>query len=196
MYFAHAMESVDAFIIINLNPLGHPYLDSVMKTLSSTWTLAGLLGIVLGFHVRPKALKSLLLFLFFLLIGTGICDYSTNWVKHEVKRLRPSHTPGVESKLRYVTIKNTAYKGGTYGFFSSHAANTAFCCWFLWLFIKPTRNRYFIILMLFTVLCGYSRLYMGVHYLSDVTAGWIYGTLLAFGSNFIFKRWISAKQHS
>jgi membrane-associated phospholipid phosphatase len=37
---------------------------------------------------------------------------------------------------------------------------------------------------------------MGVHYLSDVTAGWIYGTLLAFGSDFIFKRWISAKQHS
>ena len=65
------------------------------------------------------------------------------------------------------------YRGGRYGFISSHAANTFGVCMFLSLLL---RNRWMTFsLVLWAALCSYSRIYLGVHYPGDIFFGTLWG---------------------
>jgi undecaprenyl-diphosphatase len=70
------------------------------------------------------------------------------------------------------------YRGGLYGFISSHAAN-AFGLATLTVFIF--RNRLFTaVILVYAFLTGYSRIYLGVHFISDIAAGALVGVLLGY----------------
>lgn len=87
-------------------------------------------------------------------------------------RLRPSHEPTLEGLLHIVN----GYKGGLYGFASGHAANTFGTATFFYLLF---RNKYWWVglLFLWALLVTYTRLYLGVHYPSDILVGGIVGIL-------------------
>ena len=76
--------------------------------------------------------------------------------------------------------------GGKYGFFSAHAANTmAIAVFFSYLLRKNT--RYIVTLLLcWSIIVSYSRIYLGVHFPGDVLVGWIFGILLATLYYFLF----------
>jgi len=69
------------------------------------------------------------------------------------------------------------YRGGNYGFISGHATNTFGFATFCALIF---RNKLFTwTIFIFALLISYSRIYLGVHFISDVVAGAIAGTLIA-----------------
>ena len=83
---------------------------------------------------------------------------------------------GVEELIRQLY-------GGRYGFISGHAANmfgfATFCA-------LVFRNRLFTFtIFLFVLLIAYSRVYLGVHFISDVVVGAIVGSLIA-----VFVYWL------
>lgn len=65
--------------------------------------------------------------------------------------------------------------GGTYGFISSHAANTFALAMFLFLFFRKKINYFGIFIFLWALFVSYSRIYNGVHYPADVAVGAIVG---------------------
>ena len=131
-------------------------------------------------------------------IAVGLADYiSSGILKPMVGRLRPTHEPALEGMLHVVNN----YRGGTYGFPSSHAANTMAVTLIAWLLcsvhryrsVGQTLLRPFIngagiaLLLIYVVPNCLSRIYLGVHYPTDILAGLLIGALTALIAFGMFK---------
>jgi undecaprenyl-diphosphatase len=103
-------------------------------------------------------------------------DLSTNIIKHSVKRYRPSHNIEIQKQIHIVND----YHGGQYGFFSGHAANTFGIITFIFLCVHWVPYKYRLFFFIYPVIVVYSRMYLGVHYPSDIAVGIASG--LAFGT--------------
>lgn len=108
-------------------------------------------------------------------LASGIC-------KPYFARFRPTHD--VEISQWVATVNG--YRGGLYGFFSSHASNSFAIAVLMSLTV---RNRIFSVLLIgWAALVSYSRIYLGVHFPGDVIVGATVGTLIALFVYFISAR--------
>jgi len=113
-----------------------------------------------------------------ILVVTGLivlfCDQvSSGFFKPLFHRFRPTHHPDFMYQVK--TVFN--YRGGNYGFISGHATTTFGIATFLALIV---RNKVFTwTIFLYAALISYSRIYLGVHFISDVIVGALVGMLIA-----------------
>jgi undecaprenyl-diphosphatase len=116
-----------------------------------------------------------------MVLGIGFCvataDLSTNIVKHKVQRYRPSHNLEIMAQVHTVND----YHGGQFGFFSSHAANSFAVVTLLFLAAKGLiANKFRYVFYVLPTLIIYSRIYLGVHYPTDVMVGAVWGILIGW----------------
>jgi undecaprenyl-diphosphatase len=100
-------------------------------------------------------------------------------IKPWIGRIRPS-------RAMLDNINLLVSKGGKYGFVSNHAANTMAAATIIGYFYK--KWKYFAIII--SIIVGFSRIYIGVHYPFDVFGGWLFGYTLAWG---ILSIWVILK---
>jgi undecaprenyl-diphosphatase len=171
-----SLKLIDRNILVAINSMHSSFLNVVMFYLSEIWIFTPVF--IYLFYLIYKNIgikKSSILIVFFVLL-ISICDQSASITKNSVKRYRPTHNIEIKDSLQIV--KN--YRGGTYGFFSGHAANTFGVAMFLFLlFSKQTKASRFVF-FIWAGLVAYSRMYMGVHYPSDVFVGMIVGLFWGF----------------
>ena len=89
------------------------------------------------------------------------------------------------------------YRGGDYGFVSSHAANMFATATFVSLFFA--RKWLTIAMFAWAVLVAYSRMYLGVHYPLDLLGGALLGACIGFliskGEQLVIKKIELYRQH-
>ena len=167
--------SWDAQIVLWINGHYAEWLDQVMWVISRANTWIALYVLLVGLIVyRYRNWKSVLFILIGFGIAVGLSDYTCSGIlKPLVCRPRPTHEPALEGMLHLVN----GYTGGLYGFCSSHAANTMSVGL---LFSLLYRNKIATAgLMTWVALNCYSRMYLGVHYPTDILCGLLIGSAWA-----------------
>ncbi len=177
------LDELDANALLAINGLNDAFQDMFWWMVSAKWASA-LLVLAMLWILLHKNRRHALLVLAMLVLAVLVADQvSSGLIKHLVERLRPTHDPDLESMVHVIND----YRGGMYGFVSSHAANS-FAVATLISFIMRQRLVTFS-LFTWAVLQCYSRMYLGVHYPGDILGGIIVG-LLAGWLVWRLMRWI------
>ncbi len=188
------LVKIDEQLFLFFNGMHSSFFDEVMWWVSDTFIWAPfyiLLYVIIlrkrwGNNVRNYKTAVLVL----LVAGLTILltdQLTSGFMKPFFERLRPSHEPGLEGLVHLVADENgNLYRGGTYGFASSHAANAFAIAVYV---ASLIRGRVIWVVMIFwAALVAYSRIYLGVHYPGDVLAGAAIGSLIAWLTTKIYYR--------
>ena len=165
------LNDIDTDALLAVNGLHDLFQDAFWWMVTAKWSSL-LLVLALVWLLLHQNRRHVVLVLAMLALAVLLADQvSSGLIKHLVERLRPTHDPSLESMVHVVN----GYRGGLYGFVSSHAANS-FAVATLLSFIM--RHR-LVTLSLFTwsLLQCYSRMYLGVHYPGDILGGIVVGML-------------------
>lgn len=174
------IADVDRELLFMLNGSDSLFYDQFVCVLTSGFTWIPLYLALLTIVVRNNETMSQILLvvgcaLLCVVLADGMADFVA---KPYFQRWRPSNDPMIKYAVRVVGNM----RGSDYGFFSAHAANTFSLAVFFCLLV---RNR-----LLSTVLLGwsllncYTRVYLGLHYPGDILCGLLWGGvsgLVAYG---------------
>lgn len=134
--------------------------------------------LLLFFFLKSYKKKGFMVF-FFLLMAMGTSDFTGATVKNIVQRQRP-----FENTQIIATQKAPA---GSKSFYSNHASNIFTLTTYTSNMVPQLR----VPLLAIAAIVGYSRIYTGVHYPSDVFAGTIMGIFWGCLFSFFAKKWLS-----
>ena len=184
---------LDQQLLLAWNGSDSLFWDGFMWTATSTATWIPLACVLLYVIFKNKSVKESLLLLGMLALVITCADQIASGIcKPYFARFRPAQDP----ELMYLVDVVNGYRGGRYGFISSHAANTMGVAIFLacvfrhgWLSVG---------LFGWWALNCYTRIYLGVHYPGDILFGTLDGLvcgLLIYGLHQLLHRRFFKENH-
>jgi len=158
-----------------LNGSDSIFWDHFFWIYSYKWTWLLFYSCFLFVFIYKKHWKEIVITILSVALVILLCDQiASGFFKPFFQRFRPTYHPDFKDQVDIVL----GYRGGRYGFISSHAANAFGFATFTALIFK---NRIFTItILLFAIINGYSRIYLGVHFISDVVVGSLVGVIVGY----------------
>lgn len=159
-------------VFLWLNGSDYTILDYFMWLISNKFVWFPLIVTFLYVLFYKKNWKEAVLVILIMAILITICDQvASGLLKPMFQRFRPTHHPDFMNEVKILFD----YRGGRYGFASSHASNAFGVAMFTALLF---RNKLFSLsIFTFALLNAYSRIYLGVHFISDIVAGALIGII-------------------
>jgi undecaprenyl-diphosphatase len=175
--FIQALKEIDISLLLAINGANNSFFDDVMYSISNKFIWIPLYVLLLYLSFKQYGKKAFLIFGGMILAVIISDQSSVHLFKNVFQRYRPCHNIDLQGLLHLVNDKC----GGKFGFISSHASNTATVATMSFLFFGKKFKWLIAVVILYALLNSYSRIYLGVHYPSDVIAGMAVGVLLGLG---------------
>ena len=165
----------DKEVLLALNGYHSLFWDGFMWTATQTITwipVALTLLYVIFKNNKPQQAA-------YILMSIALCvlisdQITSGFCKPFFARFRPTQDP----EMMYFVHTVNGYRGGLYGFMSSHAANTFTVATFVSLLVRHWKMT--LITFSWALITTYTRIYLGVHYPGDILCGATVGVLVAF----------------
>ena len=164
-------------LFLQLNHFQSPFGNQFMWLFSGkiAWVPVAVLFILLLFYKNRHRWKEVLLIFTAIALVVTLCDqFASGFCKPFFTRFRPTHHPDFMDEVSTVF----GYRGGRYGFISSHASNAFGFATLTSLIFKC--RFYSIMLFTWATINSYSRIYLGVHFISDIVPGIVTGLLFGW----------------
>lgn len=165
------LTDIDRSVLAFFNGSDSLFVDNLAVILTSglTWIplYLSLLYVVIK---NNETMKQIMLVIGCVILSIVLSDGVADFIaKPMVERLRPSNDP----LIKYTVNVVEGIRGNSYSFFSAHASNTFCIAMFFSLLV---RNKVFVVTMVsWSLINCWTRMYLGLHYPSDILVGLIWG---------------------
>lgn len=179
----HQITQIDTQITLFFNGFHNEYWDYFMMIFSDRFVwipfYASFFFVMIKNYPARVVMSTLAVIILIILFSD---QTASGLLKPIVGRMRPSNPDNPISPMVHIV---QGYRGGRYGFPSSHAANAWSMAFFARYLLR--RNKLTVFLCIWALITSYSRMYLGVHYFGDILAGTLIGFLYATLYYYIFQ---------
>ncbi len=173
MGFIDSIKELDTQLFLFLNSKHNSFFDFLMYWASNKYTWIPLYLFFAYFCFKHFGKRIWVVMVATLLLIVLSDQISNRVFKNNFLRFRPCHNILLEPQVHL-----NGECGGTYGFVSSHAANTFALAMFLSLLFYKRIKHFGVYIFVWASFVSYSRIYNGVHYPADVAVGALLGMVI------------------
>jgi undecaprenyl-diphosphatase len=173
--------SYDKQLLVYLNNLGSDSFDWFWLLITNQFYLAPIFLFIFYLLWKKIGWKNLWIVLLFIALIIMVCDQTTNLFKYTFQRLRPVNDLEIKESLRILISRKS------FSFFSGHASNSMATTLFMFLIFRKY-YKYAFLLFLFPLVFAYSRIYLGLHFPTDIFTGYFAGAIIGGFFYFIYKK--------
>ncbi len=178
------INDVDTDLLLWLNSAHNAFFDVFMMLFTGKWIWVPMYLSLAYLLLKNMTAKQAMMCIVAIALVIVVTDQmSSSLIRHAVGRLRPANLENPISDMVHIV---DGYRGGRYGFPSSHAANSFGLVFFLYFLMRRSPLPAF--MMVWAIVNCYSRIYLGVHYPGDILCGALVGLLGATIVWFIYRR--------
>jgi undecaprenyl-diphosphatase len=176
------LNTIDTHIFLFLNGINSPFFDEFMMLFTGKTIWIPFYSSLLYLFIRFWKKDAI-----WIVLGVVLCiliadQIASGLLKPLIERPRPSRAEELEGLVHLLR----GYRGGRYGFVSSHAANSVALAIYCSLLFRNNIHAWAI--GIWAAVVSYSRICLGVHYPGDIIGGAIVGTFAALFCVFLLKK--------
>lgn len=176
-----SIKKIDVEILLWINQHHTTWLDTIMMYTTHRFFWIWMYLFFAFLLYKKWKWKGVALLVAILGIVVIVDFLSVHVFKNTFQRYRPCHHLEIKNILRLPLNRC----GGMFGFISSHAANTTALAALLLFLQLPKQfprisNLLIVLLGIYVFLNCYSRMYLGVHYPTDILSGFLFGLIMAW----------------
>lgn len=174
---------LDKEVLVYLNNLGSETYDGLWLIITKQIYWAPFFLFIFYLLQKKIGWKKFGYYILFTAVLLLICDQTVNLFKYGFERLRPVNDTEINGLLRIVKTSKS------FSFFSGHATNSMASTVFMVMVLRKYYKHAYL-LFLFPLIFAYSRIYLGLHFPTDILTGYVFGATMGFVFYKLYQKFI------